>query len=145
MTRIPLLALLVLATFACSSTEPRKTGDVPANETFPAYDTWVGIMENVIGPSFDDVLIVEASKDPENMDLPKIARVADRAARYMALGHGMHRDASVAEFGEFAKACEAWLRDIEQKARAGAAGPVQSLIVKGEERHCARCHEATRP
>ncbi len=152
MPRIPLFAgllMFALATLACSTTKDTQPAAhefvLPTNETFPAFTTWTDIMEKVIGPSFDEVLIVEASKPPEDMNLNKIAATTERAARYMALGHGIHEDSAIASFGSIAKDCEQWLLEIEANAKRGDSKTVQGLILRGEKQHCDRCHEAERP
>jgi hypothetical protein len=108
----------------------------------PEAARWKDIMEDVIGPVYDDYLVREAERSDGPMDLPTIATQALRAADHMELGHGIHEWKVVPRFGTYARESEAWLRSIAAAARAGQAEQVRGLILDGQLEHCDRCHAA---
>lgn len=99
-------------------------------------------MEEVIGPGYEDVLVVEADKDPQAMDFERVEKTAVRAARAMALGHGPLERKDVPGFAELARQAERWFETIADRARARDAAEVRRLIREGERRYCDRCHDA---
>lgn len=109
-----------------------------------ARSEWEGLMEDVIGPVYDDVLVPEAERDQGPMQFDRIAAEATRAADAMALGHGRLDWPEVPRFAALAGESEAWLREIARLARAGDAATTRRTILDGELDHCDRCHAACR-
>ncbi|MDA0375116.1 MAG: hypothetical protein O2865_15140 [Planctomycetota bacterium] len=105
---------------------------------------WEDLMEDVIGPVYDDVLVPEAESDRAPMQFDRIAAEATRAADAMALGHGRLDWPEVPRFAALAGESEAWLRDIARLARAQDAAATRRTILDGELDHCDRCHAACR-
>lgn len=142
--RLPLLAaaLAVVAATSCAVADASPPG---TREGFtPEADSWHDIMEDVIGPIYDDYLVREAEDDERTMNLPGIAEQATRAANHMALGHGVHELNDVPRYADYAREAEAWLRDIAEAAAAGNAERTREMILSGELEHCERCHTAAR-
>lgn len=140
-----LLALLAWlgAGTACAT----ATRDDPAGEPggfVPESDSWEGIMEDVIGPIYDDYLWREAERSDGPMDFATIAAQAERAADHVALGHGVHERTDVPRFAQYARETEAWFRRIAAEATEGDAEQVRKLILEGQLDHCDRCHTAAR-
>ena len=65
--------------------------------------TWDELMAEVIGPGFDDVLVLQAGKDPLDMDFDAIQRTAAEMADAMALGHGALVNRDVPGFADMAR------------------------------------------
>ncbi len=107
----------------------------------PKYDTWHLIMENVMGPTFEELMLREAEGSGD-MDLAAIAKGAEQCANYLSLGYGVHVDRDVPDFADFARQGETWFRTMEAKAQAGEAADVRDLILKTEVKVCDRCHDA---
>lgn len=108
-------------------------------------DGWEHLMETVIGPGFDEVLVVEAGKDPEDMDFAAIEVTTREMAASMALGYGALEDNNIPDFAVFARNTERWLLNIAESARSGRGSQVQRLIVQGEAGYCQKCHDAVGP
>lgn len=103
---------------------------------------WHEVMEDVVGPAYEIVMLGEAKRLPEQMDLAKIARAAREAAEVMQLGYGRLERKDVPGFADMARGSEQWLRQIAADADAGHAGRVRTAIVDGETQHCIACHDA---
>lgn len=99
-------------------------------------------MEEVVGPGYEDVLVVEAGKDPDAMDFELVEKTAIRAARAMALGHGPLERKDVPGFADLARQTEQWFETIAEQARVRRGAEVQRLVMQGERRYCDRCHDA---
>ena len=113
-----------------------------AGTTDSRSEDWNQIMAEVIGPGFDDVLVLEAGKDAEMMDFAAIQRTAREMADAMALGHGRLEHKDVPEFGDLARRTELWLIAIIDQARAHRGREAQRLIARGEPDYCQKCHDA---
>lgn len=138
--KILLMASAITVASACAVSDEASAPPIDTPFT-PRYATWVAIMENVMEPNFYDVMSVEAKKGAGNMNLTAIAAAADESANYVALGYGIHRDQSVAEFAELARSAETWLRAVSAQARSGDAIGLERLIREGEAKYCDRCHD----
>lgn len=125
-----------LVTLGSSCGSGPRTGD--------ARSEWENLMEDVIGPVYDAVLVPEAEGGRRPMQFDRIASEATRAADAMALGHGRLDWPEVPRFAALAKESEAWLRDIAELARSGDAAKTRRAILDGELDHCDRCHAACR-
>lgn len=108
----------------------------------PAARDWDQVMEEIIGPGFDDVLVRQSEKDPLEMDFDLIMRTAEEMSDAMALGHGSLEKKNIPEFGAMARRTEIWLREIVDQARAHRGVLVQELVERGEADYCAKCHDA---
>ena len=117
---------------SATTTTPRPAG--------PA--TWHDVMEDVVAPAYEIVLLGEAKLLPEQMDLTKVARAAREAAAVMQLGYGALERKDVPGFADMARSTEQWLRQIAADADAGRAAQVRTAIVDGEVQHCIACHDA---
>lgn len=129
------LALWIALGSSCRTTD--DTTDASA------FDTWHDGMEHLIGPTYDELLLPEATREPGAMDFRRIERGARRAAAFMALGHGRFEQRDVVDFARYAREAEAWLNDIAEHAARRDGVRVQELIRDGAVRHCDRCHDAS--
>lgn len=75
-------------------------------------------------------------------DLPGLAAAATRVAAAMKLGYDTFEDKEVPDFAQLAKAAEAALLDLAQKATAGDHDAIKAMRPTLQPQHCARCHDA---
>ena len=108
----------------------------------PTAHDWHELMEEVIGPGFDDILVHESDRGPEDMDYELIERTANNMANGMAMGHAELEQKDIPEFATMARRTETWLREIVDQASAHEGMAVQQLVAKGEADYCAKCHDA---
>lgn len=133
-TTVVLLVWLALGS-ACATS--RQVDDF-----VPEADDWPQIMEDVIGPIYSDQLVQQASRTDGEPDFALVEREATRAARHMALGHGLYAQPDAPRFGEYARQAEQWFLDVARAARERRTESMRTLILDGEIEHCDRCHAA---
>jgi hypothetical protein len=134
--RLPLCIAIAgawLGASSCLSTDP---------ETFePEHHSWPRIMEKVIEPTWEKILLPAADQDFGSIDLSEIRARSERAAHYLAYAMQLDPHDDVAGFDEAATNANRWLLGIVGAAESGDVEGVQALIRGGEARYCDRCHD----
>ncbi|MCA8954152.1 MAG: hypothetical protein KDE27_31885 [Planctomycetes bacterium] len=140
--RAMLAAAAMLVAAACSAgpddaITPSPSAAEAVDAAAPA--TWKLTMQRL-----DRELLVlrRELEQPAAADLDAVEAAATAAAGLVRLGYGRFRAAEVRDFDRMALGCESWLLRIATEAGQGRGAIAGDLFRGGEERHCARCHDA---